>query len=72
MTDTHNIKKPVTVAQTELANKLINDINESGLHPVIIVPIVSELLAIVQNGLNEVREKEKSEYENSLENRTSG
>lgn len=66
MTDTQSINKPITVAQTELANKLINDINDSHLHVAIIFPVVSELFTIVQDNLNAVREKEKNEYETAL------
>lgn len=66
MTDINNIKKPVTVIQTELANKLVNDIKESTLHPALIVPVVNELLTMMQNTLNEIREKEKKEYEDAL------
>ena len=35
-----NVQKPITVLQTELANKIIENINDSGLHPVVIMPVI--------------------------------
>ena len=43
-TDKRVISKPITVLQTELANKIVADINEANLHPVIIMPVIGEIL----------------------------
>ena len=60
------ISKPITVVQTELANGIIDKINSSGLHPVIIMPGSEEIYLMMKNTLKETREKEKSEYEKSV------
>lgn len=62
----NNINKPITVQQTELIQKIIEDINESNLHPIIVVPIINEVLLIAQKSLENIREKEKNEYEKML------
>lgn len=66
-TNETRISKPITVAQTELANDIIDRINSSGLHPVIIMPVIEEIYLMMKNTLKETREKEKSEYEKSVE-----
>ena len=58
-----NIQKPITVLQTELANKIIENINDSGLHPVVIMPVIEEVYFLMKNTIKETREKEKIEYE---------
>ena len=65
-TDKSVISKPITVAQSELANNIIDNINNSGLHPVIIMPVIEEIYLMMKNTLKETREKEKSEYEKSV------
>lgn len=60
------ISKPITVAQSELANNIIDNINSSGLHSVIIMPVIEEIYLMMKNTLKETREKEKSEYEKSV------
>lgn len=60
------VEKPITVAQTELANKIINDINESNLHPSLLMPIIQEIYAITQNVLNETMRKENDEYQKNI------
>ena len=62
-TDKRVISKPITVLQTELANKIVADINEANLHPVIIMPVIEEIYDIMKNILKETREREKLEYE---------
>ena len=57
------ILKPITVVQAELANGIIDKINSSGLHPVIIMPVIEEIYLMMKNTLKETREKEKLEYE---------
>ena len=66
-TDKRVISKPITVLQTELANKIVADINEANLHPVIIMPVIEEIYDIMKNILKETREREKLEYEKSME-----
>ena len=61
-----SISKPITVAQTDLANSIIHDINPSGLHPVIIMPVIEEIYMMMKNTVKETREKEKIEYEKSV------
>ena len=61
-----NVQKPITVMQTELANKIIESINDSGLHPVVIMPVIEEIYDIMKNILKETREREKLEYEKSM------
>ena len=61
-----SISKPITVTQTELANNIIDCINNSGLHPVIIMPVIEEIYMLTKNTLNETREKEKIEYEKAI------
>ena len=65
-TDKRVISKPITVLQTELANKIVADINEANLHPVIIMPVIEEIYDIMKNTLKETREREKLEYEKSM------
>ena len=65
-TDKTMIPKPITVAQTELADKIIKNINESNLHPSIIMPVIEEIYTLMKNTLKEIREREKSEYEKSI------
>ena len=61
-----SISKPITVAQTELANNIIDCINNSGLHPVIIMPVIEEIYMMMKNTLTETREKERIEYEKAI------
>ena len=65
-TDKRVISKPITVLQTELANKIVADINEANLHPVVIMPVIEEIYDIIKNILKETREREKLEYEKSM------
>ena len=65
-TDKRVISKPITVLQTELANKIVADINEANLHPVIIMSVIEEIYDIMKNILKETREREKLEYEKSM------
>lgn len=60
------ISKPITVAQSELANSIIDNINSSGLHPVIIMPVIEEIYMMMKNTLNDTREKERIEYEKAI------
>ena len=64
--DNKNIQKPITIVQSELANKIVNNINESGLHPALIMPVIEEVYFLMKNTIKETREKEKIEYEKSI------
>ena len=64
--DNKSIQKPITIVQSELANKIVKNINESGLHPALIMPVIEEIYMLTKNTLNETREKEKIEYEKSI------
>ena len=57
---------PITVAQSQLANRIVCTINESKLHPVVIMPVIEEIYLMMKNTLKETREKEKMEYENAI------
>ena len=61
-----SISKPITVVQTDLANSIIDCINNSGLHPVIIMPVIEEIYMMMKNTVKETRDKEKLEYEKSI------
>ena len=65
-TDKSVISLPITVAQTQLANTIINDINASNLHPVIIMSVIEEVYMLMKNTLKETREREKTEYDNAI------
>ena len=65
-TDKRVISKPITVLQTELANKIVADINEANLHPAIVMPVIEEIYGIMKNTLKETRKREKTEYEKSI------
>lgn len=60
------VTKPVTVAQTDLANKIMEDIKESNLHPSILMPVIEEIYLITKNLLAETRQMELEQYEKDL------
>ena len=47
-----------------LANKIVADINEANLHPVIIMPVIEEIYVMMKNTLKEIREREMIQYKN--------
>lgn len=53
-----------------LREKLIKDINESGLPPCVIAPILSESLAEIRKLEVQFAEREKQEYQKSIEGTT--
>lgn len=65
-TDKRTVSKPITVAQSDLANKIIANINESGLHPALLMPVIEEIYTLTKNTLKETREREKIEYEKTI------
>jgi hypothetical protein len=66
-TDKITISKPVTVAQDELTKAIITSINESNLHPALIMPVMTEIYEMVKELLRQTKEKEKAEYEKSIQ-----
>ena len=66
METNNTITKPITVAQTELAEKIINDINEIGLHPSLIMPVIEEIYTIMKNTMAETKERERAAYEKAI------
>ena len=66
METNNTIIKPITVAQTELAEKIINDINEMGLHPSLIMPVIDEIYSIMKNTMAETKERERAAYEKAI------
>ena len=65
-TDKIGLSLPITVAQTQLANRIINDINDSNLHPALLMPVIEEVYVLMKKTLKETREREKNEYENAI------
>lgn len=65
-TDKTVVSKPVTVAQSDLVSKIINDINNSNLHPALLMPVIEEIYTLMKNTLNDTREREKAEYEKAI------
>ena len=58
-----NRELPITVAQSKLADEIIKNINESNLHPAIIMPVIEEIYTMMKNVLSETRKNEKETYE---------
>lgn len=63
---TKAVTKPITVAQSDLANKIMEDIKESNLHPSILMPVIEEIYSITKNLLTETRQMELEEYQKNL------
>ena len=61
--NTQNRELPITVAQSKLADEIIKNINESNLHPAIIMPVIEEIYTMMKNVLAETRKNEKETYE---------
>lgn len=59
--------KPFSVAREDFCNNLLTLINESGLPPVVIQPILSDFQQMVVNAAREQYEKERSQYEAEME-----
>ena len=60
--------KPVTLLRQELIDNIANIINSSGLPPVIVVPILKDMLSESQAALQRQYIYEKSQYEASIKN----
>lgn len=61
------MEKPITVVVTETKDAIIGILNESNLHPILMEQIMNEIHTEVTNVLNQTVQKEKDEYEKSLE-----
>lgn len=66
MAEINQIQKPVTVAQTELADNIMSAIKVSNLHPSLLMPVIDEIHSIVRNTLNITRQEELQKYEDML------
>lgn len=60
------MKKPISVQVNELSNTIIEVINESGLHPLFLEPIIREIYNLVLENAKRIRELEINEYNKSL------
>lgn len=60
------MKKPISVQVNELSNTIIEIINESGLHPLFLEPIIREIYNLVLENAKRIRELEINEYNKSL------
>lgn len=58
----HSISKPVAILQQEMENKIVNAINESGLHPVIVLAYLEKFTENFRSTAEQVREAEISRY----------
>lgn len=58
--------KPITVLRQELINTIADAINSSGLSPVLIVPILKDMLAEAQLAMQRQYEIEKAQYEAAI------
>lgn len=61
------MEKPITLQVNDTKNAIISILNESNLHPILMEQIMNEIHTEVTNVLNHTIQKEKDEYEKSLE-----
>ena len=59
--------KPFSVAREDFYNNLLTLINESGLPPAVIQPILSDFQQMVVNAAREQYEKERAQYKSEME-----
>ena len=60
------MNKPLLVARQELVEKLVKDINESGVPLVVVHPLLQAIEGDVLASIQKQYEKEKAEYQESL------
>lgn len=60
------MNKPMSVALREFKEKIVEDVNSSGLPLFAIEPILKDLLSVVQMESERVYQMEKKAYEESL------
>lgn len=58
-------EKPLTIAYEELKQKIVKDINESNLPPLIIRPILENMLNQIISAEKQQYESDKKQYEES-------
>ena len=63
-----NVKKPVSMLRDELAQKLVDDVNNSGLPLVLTEYIVRDLYEQVRATAMKQYEKDKEDYQAALDN----
>lgn len=63
-----NVKKPVSMLRDELAQKLVDDVNNSGLPLVLTEYIVRDLYEEVRATAMKQYEKDKEDYQAALDN----
>lgn len=61
------MEKPITLRKREMTEKIIEAINTSGLHPLIMESVIKELYTEVQNLARTQAEQEERQYYASLE-----
>lgn len=61
------MEKPITLQVNDTKNAIVSILNESNLHPILMEQIMNEIHTEVTNVLNHTTQKEKDEYEKSLE-----
>lgn len=59
--------KPFLIAKEDLTNEIVKAINDSGLHPGVVEPILEQILRTVREGIQIQYKKEKEEYEENVE-----
>lgn len=59
--------KPITVARQEFIEKIVADINESGLPFFVVVEVLNSMLPELQKQVGAQFERDKKAYEESLE-----
>lgn len=61
------MEKPISIRVQEFKENLVNTINNSGLIPIIVEPIIKDLYEQVVVQKDKQYEQDKLEYEKSLE-----
>ncbi len=62
--------KPISIILTEAKQEIAKTINNIGLHPMLLEPILKEFYLEVQQAALQQYRNEKTEYEKSLTNKT--
>lgn len=66
MNEVKPIQKPLLVARQELVEKLVKNINESGVPLVVVHPLLQAIEGDVLASIQKQYEKEKAEYQEAL------
>ena len=62
--------KPISIILTEAKQKIAETINNTGLHPMLLEPILKEFYIEIQQAAIQQYKNEKAEYEKSLQDET--